>query len=116
MLDQDQDEEFMRDVSELSAPAKDLFKRAIVTECTRTWPMNEFGLEDVKVSFPRGSRAIHMQFKQPDPSQRVQGAGLEDWVDVINQKSVWQFKYGGGSLSVASNGKNYKLYSVKPCK
>ena len=41
------------------------------------------------------------------------GVSLKNWIDAINEKSVWQLKYGPTNEDfVESNGKNYNLFSV----
>ena len=41
------------------------------------------------------------------------GVSLKNWIDAIDEKSVWQLKYGPTNEDfVESNGKNYNLFSV----
>ena len=40
---------------------------------------------------------------------------LEEWIEAVNEKSIWQTMYGPNQYDVESKGKKYAIQTVEMC-
>lgn len=104
--DETDDITFMKDVSTLSSAAKAALSAAALKALSEM--IIAFKLKNVSIHFPEGSDSIRVRFDSSAVDQ-VNRLTLEDWVEVINEKSIHQVLKQG----VVSKGVAYNFYSAK---
>ena len=97
----------------LSDNAKALFSEKIEKECSKGFYASCFHIKNIAITFQEGIKVTGTVDIDPKVEDDC-GGTLESWVEVVNDKSVWQWRYGpNDEYHVESNGKKYKLLSVR---
>ena len=101
----------------LSDNAKALFSEKIEKECGQGFYASCFHIKNISITFQSDSGIKLTGTVDIDPTVEDDcGGTLQSWVEVIDEKSIWQWRYGpNNEYHVESNGKNYKLRSVYVC-
>jgi hypothetical protein len=105
--------------STLTKNAKALFRDGIENNFVqRLENVSGIRITDIKLAFTNDSSII-MRGLIPIPSndkRLLYGATLSNWIEAINEKSIWQTKFGPNKDDfVESNEKEYKFDSVHQC-
>ena len=111
---EDEEDEEQVNANSLSDSAKALFSEKIKKECAKGFYASSFLIKNIAITFQddRGIRLTGTVDIDPKVADDC-GGTLESWVEVVNDKSVWQWSYGpNNEYHVESNGKKYKLRSV----
>ncbi len=113
------DEESGRvNVNALSKKAKALLSEPIIKECSNGFGVSDFYVKNISITFQDDANIRVEGSVDIDPKSESFGATLKEWVEVVDEKSIYQTMYGGPTQSkyyVESNGKKYALRSVKMC-
>lgn len=113
---EDEDEERVN-ANALSDNAKSLLSEKIEKECARGFYASSFFIKNIAITFQsdegiRVTGTVDIDPKIEDDC----GGTLQSWVEVVNDKSVWQWSYGpNNEYYVESNGKKYGLRSIRLC-
>lgn len=112
---EDEEDEERVNANALSDNAKALLSEKIEKECARGFYASSFHIKNIWITFQSDEGIRVTGTVDIDPTVEDDcGGTLESWVEVVNDKSVWQWCYGPGEdYHVESNGKKYKLRSIR---
>jgi hypothetical protein len=113
----DHEDEEQVNANALSDSAKALFSEKIEKECARGFYASSFLIKNIAITFQLDNRIKVTGTVDIDPTVEDDcGGTLQSWVEVVNDKSIWQWSYGpNNEYHVESNGKKYKLLSMYMC-
>jgi hypothetical protein len=115
--EEDEEDEERVNANSLSESAKALFSEKIKDECERGFYASSFLIKNIAITFKSDNGIRVTGTVDIDPKIEDDcGGTLESWVEVVNDKSVWQWSYGpNNEYYVESNGKKYGLRSMYVC-
>ncbi len=114
---EDEEDEELVNANALSDNAKALLKKTIEKECVNGFYASCFHVKNISITFQHDYNIRVEGTVDIDPKVKDEcGGTLKHWVEVVDDKSVWQWRYGpNNDYHVESNGKKYKLRSVYVC-
>jgi len=114
---EDEEDEEHVNANSLSDSAKALFSEPIEKECARGFYVSSFLIKNIAITFQSDHHIKVTGTVDIDPTVEDEfGETLKGWLEVIDDKSIWQWRYGpNNEYHVESNGKKYKLRSVNVC-
>ena len=107
----DDDEEEVN-VKELSDNAKAVFSKTIKEYCDIGF-WGGFSVKNVSIRFTLATIRVTGLIDKDPNGDVVEGMTLKEAVQVVNDKSVTQWRYGPDIYDVESNGKRYALQSIE---
>ena len=112
---EDEEDEERVNAKVLSDNAKALLSEKIEKECAKGFYASAFHIKNISITFQCDAGIKVTGTVDIDPkSEDDCGGTLQSWVEVVDEKSIWQWRYGvNDEYHVESNGKKYKLRSVK---
>ena len=112
------DEETGRvNVNALSKKAKALLSKPIIKKCSNGFGVSDFYVKNISITFQDDENIRVEGNVDIDPKSESFGATLKEWVEIVDEKSIYQTMYGPNQseYDVESNSKKYALRSVEMC-
>jgi hypothetical protein len=113
LSEDENDENENVDINSFTNEAKNLFIDTIKNQFTeQLYEVSSVKITNIKITVKNNLFILNGEIPVK-LTDIVRGVSLKKWIEAINEKSIWQMRYGPtNEYEVDSNGKKYKLVSV----